>query len=75
MFSAYSMAESILNLLILIFLVIYAVFLFFDLGFLDVISFSQHVIGWEMGKIVKNLEKAKNENPIVSPCLSKVRER
>jgi len=30
---------------------------------LDVISFSQHVIGWEMGKIVEDLGKVKNEIP------------
>jgi hypothetical protein len=37
------------------------------------ISFSQHVIGWKLRKIVNNLGKHKNEIPIV--CHEKLYDR
>jgi hypothetical protein len=36
----------------------------FDLGVLDVISLAQHANGWELRKIVRDLEFAKKEIPI-----------
>ena len=62
MFFPDSRAESILSLWILWFWVNGDAFWVIDLAVLDVISFSQHVIGWDWRKIVKNLSQAQKRN-------------